>query len=201
MTPGCAVEGLRPVDQTELTSGQVLPGDLCDRTGRVLLHAGETLSAEGLARVRGVADGLYAGPNWPKPPGAPDTPSPEELMEALRSRRPGHGGEKGRRHARHAWRVRLRLTIQEGSGEWGRRQVEVTTLDISVSGFAFEFPQFINSGTVVYARFDTLPNRPAMKGVVRNCTHVSARMHRVGVEFIKLVPGEAIPYRGGEGEA
>ena len=110
---------------------------------------------------------------------------PKELLEQLEGLRGARGTAEDRRYERKSWAVVLTLQIQEGSGTYStQREVEVTTHDISVSGFAFVYRQFLHKGTYVAARFDMLPNRPTLTGVVRNCTLLEGAQHRIGVEFL-----------------
>lgn len=190
---------LRLLARDELMLGQVLPGHLCDQTGRILIRRGERLTARHLQMLdnREQRD-LYVGRDWPSANGreaATHVVTPAELVEALKRRNRSRGQHsRGRRHARHEWRTRLHVTVQECSkGMFRRREIEVTTCDLSASGFAFVSQQFIHPGTILYPRFEALPNRPTLKAVVRNCVYVTGREHRVGAEFVHLDPGESVP--------
>lgn len=102
-------------------------------------------------------------------------------------RRRGEGRRPGpiRRRARYRCRVRVELTLIEPSGVFeSRRTATVTTCDVSVDGFSFLWDGFVHPGTAVQARFGSLPNHPVLTAVVRYCTHVEGRRHRVGVEFV-----------------
>jgi hypothetical protein len=199
--PECSgTQRLRRLTEQDLVVGRTLPGAVRDGAGRVLIQSGETLSAEHLGRLgkRG-ACALYAGDDWGAPPQQTDPkPQPlraEEVVQALqrRMRIPGTDG-RIRRQQRYAWHVRLRMAILECSeGVVNRRDVEVETCDLSASGFAFLSRQFVHVGTMVYPRFTNLPKRPVLKGIVRNCTHLEGRRHRVGVEFLHLDPEEVVP--------
>ena len=189
---------LRRLDPEELVLGSVLPGHVRDQSGRILIRRGRRLSEEHLEQLQKRAVGaVYAGPDW-ETPEPPDPPTPvisaDELTAILRRRNPPHDDSRARRHRRHPWRVQLRLTIQECSqGVVERRDVVVATCDISAGGFAFVSQLYIHPGTLVYARVRSLPNRPVLKGVVRNCVHLEAREHRVGVEFVPPEEGEMFP--------
>ncbi len=114
------------------------------------------------------------------------TPTPGELIEVLRRRRESRRDAlRVRRHQRQVWRVHLSLMMLAG----GEAALE-GTCDLSAQGFSFLYDGFVYPGTIVYTRFESLPGRPLMKGIVRHCTHVDGRRHRVGVEF---VPRDADP--------
>ena len=195
-------ECLRQLDPSELVVGTVLPGAIRDDAGRVLIRAGQTLSAAHLQQVQERAGGAaYAGPDWGTPGEVEDAvaspPGPEELVHALQRRhQSGVTAGRARQQARHEWRVPMRLIIEEcGKGFLHRREIAVKTCDLSARGFAFISQQYIHVGTVIYARFITLPTRPVLKGIARNCTYLDGRRHRVGVEFLPLSPGEQVPTR------
>ncbi len=197
---------LRRADCALLKPGVILAGNLYDRSGRVLVRRGERLDGELLRRLAArQAQAVYIGPDWETPAtvsaatasdGRADVERPlsrpGEVVEELR--RHARGERRTRRHARHAWRVRLKVVIcnQPDSGP-SPRAVTVMTCDISLSGFSFLFNQYVHPGTRVYPCFETLPSRPVMKAVVRDCVHVEGRQHRVGVEFAEWEPGEGIP--------
>ncbi len=198
MRPRRETIALQPVNQQQLAPGMILPGHLRDRTGRVLIQAGTLLGPRHLAllRQRGTL-GLYAGPDWDRNPVAPpphEKPAkPAEVLAALRGRRMGGAKMRVREHERYTWSVVLRLSIEEQNLDGCRRRdVVVRTGDISVSGFAFFYDQYIHPGTLLRARFETVPGRPYLIAVVRNCTHISARRHRIGAQFVKVRRGKAI---------
>lgn len=187
---------LMPLPAGAIRIGQALPGHIRDHAGRILLHRGTLLTLERFTWLRQHhgADGLYAGPDWPAPqPATPPTPAtPEELLAALQRQSRGRG--RVRRHARHPWQAEISVCLEfHCEGTFYRRALHVATHDVSLGGFSFTCHQYVHAGTVVYARFDQLPNRPVLKGVVRNCAHLERRTHRVGVEFVKLRPHEQIP--------
>ncbi len=118
-----------------------------------------------------------------EPDPTPETTA-EEVLAALRERYRDAGGSDNRRHERYAWTVPLSLTIEEtGDSGVDSREVVVTTHDISLGGFAFIARSYVHPGSVISARFDTLPGKPRLVGVVRNCIHLSGALHRVGVQF------------------
>ena len=117
--------------------------------------------------------------------GGPWQPSPEELVHMLRRRGEGRRPGPIRRRARYRCRVRVELTLIERSGVLdSRRTATVITCDVSVDGFSFLWDGFVHPGSTVQARFESLPNHPVLTAVVRYCTHVEGRRHRVGVEFV-----------------
>ncbi|MCA9255494.1 MAG: PilZ domain-containing protein [Phycisphaerales bacterium] len=85
---------------------------------------------------------------------------------------------------RYAWKIKLHVTIVDPSG--ARREIDVTTHDLSIGGFSFIFNQYVHNGTVVIACIKALPQKPLVLCVVRNCVHVKGAMHRVGVNFEKV---------------
>jgi hypothetical protein len=197
-----ATNELRRVDRRELVLGRPLPGHLRDRSGRILIRAGRRLSENHLRvlQERGVS-GVYADLDWPPPPtvAEADTPtlSPRALVQALTSRRNHRATDRGRvrRRPRRAWQAELLVIVEQfRDGLKYRRQIKATTRDVSVAGFSFVCQQYVHLNTIVHARFDMLPSQPVMKGIVRNCAHLSGRAHRVGVEFIGLEPDEITPY-------
>jgi len=195
------VEKLRRLGAGELVVGQVLPGHLCDRTGRVLIPKGRRLTPEDLERLGTQQSGeLYAGPDWPASEGSSsqDDVAPmdvDEWMNWASKRRHGPTGGRGRtrRHPRRPWNAKLELVIEECcDGFANLLKIAVNTSDISPGGFAFTCGRFVHPGTTVYVRFRTLPGQPVIKGIVRDCIHLAGREHRVGVEFIQLQPKEAV---------
>jgi hypothetical protein len=192
------VAGLRRLRRRELVRGTPLPGHVRDRSGRILIRKGQRLSDQHLELIidREAWD-VYADADWP-PPGRSGqgdlwVPTPAELLEALKRRRPPRGeSNRVRRHTRYQWRGQLRLMLQV-TGTSQRQEVVVTTCDLSSQGFSFICDRFVYPDTVVYPHFDSLPSRPVMKGVVRNCVHLEGRQHRVGVQFVNLEPGEILP--------
>ncbi len=193
------IPGLRRLKGDDLIIGGVLRGHLRDRTGRILIRRGQRLSED---HVRLLAEretrGVYGGSDWPPAEdsdGTRATASPEELMFALNRRfRSRQDTGRVRRYARHPWRMRLKITLQENcDGVVYRLELMVTTCDVSANGFSFICKRFVHPAVILYSRFDTLPNRPVVKGIVRNCVYLESRDHRVGVEFLEPDPGERLP--------
>ncbi len=181
-----AKPNIRLIDSNELVLGEPLPGDLRDADGRILVVAGTNLSSAHLRKLgQRVITGLYAGPDWGDVQTG-RTVSASEVMDDL-FRRSGQAKPSAnqREHARHDWAVPLTLVIEE-RGEYGAvaREIEVTSVDISLGGFAFTFRQYIGAGTRVRAQFDMLPHQPRVDGVVRSCRLAEGHRHRIGVEFL-----------------
>jgi len=143
---------------------------------------------------------MYGGPEWRSgaearhnpadlPRSSRTTPAPSAVAvvdELLRRRDQGESSADQRRSPRHQWVVPLTLNLQESS-TYGQieRTIHVTAVDISRSGFAFLYRQYVAPGAQVVARFDTLPSQPQVVGIVRNCCVLDGAQHRVGVQFIK----------------
>jgi|GEM_PF-3172432 len=86
---------------------------------------------------------------------------------------------------RRQWVTNLTIWVEsELNTESNPRPLRVTTQDISRGGFSFISKRFLFPGATIRTRFDVLPQRPVIRGVVRNCSHVGAGQHRVGVQFI-----------------
>lgn len=98
---------------------------------------------------------------------------------------------------RKSWTVHLRLIIHEGAASCTPRETEAVTHDLSTGGYSFITRYYVHVGAMVEATFDTLPQRPTIIGVVRNCIHLGGAMHRVGVQFTEVrrhdAPGPADP--------
>ncbi len=112
--------------------------------------------------------------------------SPQAVIQALAKQRGKTAvTAERRRQARHAWDVNLTLDIEENlSQAVSRRTINVVTTDLSTGGFAFLHRQYIHPGSVIRARFDALPRRPVLAGVVRSCIKTQGIDHRIGVEFV-----------------
>lgn len=191
---------LRRIEPEELPLGEPLRGALRDRVGHVLVPQGRIFTAATLTALRQRAQlGVYIGGDWFRSdaPSASPTPvapcldrPPEELNDpavvaaTLRALRGEHASLAPRRHRRHTWKVKLRLELEEITvGGRRKRALTVTSSDISVQGFSFHHRNFIHPGTLVRARVESLPDRPVLAGVVRNCVHLEGSRHRIGVEF------------------
>ena len=95
-------------------------------------------------------------------------------------------GEDRRRSERLPWLRRVPVWVAEetGSGQ-GIRKLDALIHDISHGGFGFIFDQELDPGMIIRARFDGLPNRPVVTGVIRYCVQLGATHHRIGVQFTK----------------
>jgi len=196
-----ATQQLRPLGDAELVIGQPLRGDLCDSDGRVLVPRGRVLTQETLDQLgpRAIV-GLFGGPEWrsgaearhnpaDSPRSSRTTPATSAVAvvdELLRHRDQAEPTADKRRSTRHQWVVPLTLNLQESS-TYGQieRTIHVTAVDISRSGFAFLYRQYVAPGAQIVARFDTLPTQPQVVGIVRNCCVLDGAQHRIGVQFIK----------------
>jgi hypothetical protein len=112
--------------------------------------------------------------------------SAKEVFDQLHHRfgPSGRAVSNERRHDRHKWVTPLTVLIEkEPDHKSQQRDVEVTTHDISRGGFSFMFKQYLHPGTRIRTRFNALPGCPIVRGIVRNCIHLGATFHRIGVEF------------------
>ena len=140
----------------------------------------ERLSETSAAQV-GAADKAHAEPVTEPPPG---DASPEEVfLELFKRFGQGQGVPNERRFERYAWIIDLTAWLEEPSGT--TRTLDATTHDLSRGGFSFVYRQFLHAGTKIRVRFNILPNRSTVAGVVRNCDWVGGHHHRVGVEFVR----------------
>jgi hypothetical protein len=94
-------------------------------------------------------------------------------------------GPERRAVERSAWGMGLTVWFAH---PWSPRPnvgaIEVETLNVSPGGLSFLADRFIAEGSPVRARFDSLPDRPTITGIVRRCQYVGGSCHRVGVEFV-----------------
>jgi hypothetical protein len=183
---------LRPLHLNALVLGQVLPGHVRNDAGQILVRKGEVFSAAHLQSLgSGGNQAVYVGPDWDQQKSIPEVDLRELLESQKRTRGVRLGQARARRYPRHPWQCQLPMIIQDRSrGPAERHEVVVETCDISEGGFGFISQRFIHPGTIVYARFDSLPERPVKKGIVRHCAHLEGRRHQVGVEFIALGANE-----------
>jgi len=112
----------------------------------------------------------------------PASPDPAAILEAVFFRDRGLPASNERRHERRPWVARISLFIRK-SRESNPSEIHVRTCDLSRGGFSFVHSQFLHTNTVVCARFEQLPDRPAVIGVVKNCVYVGGGRHRIGVRF------------------
>ena len=185
---------LTPIEKASLTVGMRLRANVHDQSGRLLLTADTVLGPNHLNLLkRFPGDELFVCSDWKEPESEfgddkQSTPAAviKQLAEIQRKRQSDCQFIE-RKHERKSWNAVITLVIEEMvEKELARhREIEVTTLDISAGGYAFMFKEFVNPGTVVRARFEGLPNKPILVGVVRNCVDVDATQHRVGVQFMQ----------------
>ena len=173
------METLREIKPGELVAGERLEDDLCDYTGRPLLHAGHRMTVEDLRRL---PRRVYVAGRANDPP----CETAAEIVGQVFSRLgQNQTATNQRRRERRRWVVPLTIEIeQRGASDLIRSQAKVTTQDISQGGFSFAHRQFVAIGSIVRVRFDILPTKPLLHGVVRNCVLVEGMRHRIGVEFV-----------------
>ncbi len=95
-------------------------------------------------------------------------------------------GEERRRSARLPWLRQVPIWVAEETGSGRRiRKLDALIHDVSHGGFGLIFGQDLNPGTIVRARFDCLPNRPVVTGVIHYCVHLGGTHYRIGVQFTK----------------
>ncbi|MCC7145389.1 MAG: PilZ domain-containing protein [Phycisphaeraceae bacterium] len=174
---------LHPISLWDLSLGQVLHGNLCDKNGKIVLPAGCRLGETEYNALR--QQKLFVGNDWFKKASSPPaTAEPQKIIQDLGKQHTQQASPNDRReHKRFPWSVALTMQLEESGGN--HRRIEVTTLNISVGGFAFTYRQFIHPGTIVFARFETLPDKPVLKGVVRSCAPIGGMQHRIGVQFLE----------------
>jgi hypothetical protein len=178
---------LRPIDGDWLVVGRQLEGNVLDAGGRILIPAGAKLTSAHLQQLGSkLVTGLYGGSDWGDTIGPPLVSPDEPVGELIRPQEPGQPTKRQRTHQRHKWDVPLTLFVHEGTGKRVIcRKIRVIAVDLSRSGFAFIYGQYIAVNTHVQARFDRLPNKPRIEGVVRNCRLISGLGHRIGVQFVQ----------------
>ena len=110
---------------------------------------------------------------------------PDEIYDGLFDLYEPKSGLANRRQCeRKPWTTNLTVWLEEMSEQQtARRELEVTTHDISRGGVCFVHGQYLEPGTLVRLRFDSLPDRPIVTGVVATCIYVGGKQHRVGVRF------------------
>ena len=170
------MQTLRKLKPNELETGIPLPGNVYDAEGNVLLSAGRNLTR---ADKDSLPPRVYTDEEWPRRRSA-ESGIQETFM------RPGAVEPVAceRRQPRKKWTAPLTVTIEQANGnKLMRREVTVTTRDISRNGFSFIHRQFVQPGATVKAKFDMLPHQPLLIGVVRNCALLKGMEHHVGVEF------------------
>lgn len=178
---------LRRLDSNELREGMVVHTAIRDHQGRVVVRAGQTLTAEHLDSLSARAtEGLFVPATWTARMRS-ETDESEEILKILNARSVIDGKVTPRRHARHTWTVPLRVAVEERFGsDTHYRQLDVQSCDISAGGLAFFYQQFIHPGTVIHVELHSLPNVPRVTAVVRDCRLVGARRHRIGAEIVHV---------------
>jgi hypothetical protein len=178
---------LQPLEASILHAGMKLPAHIYNPRGRVLKRAGSVLSPEHVELLS--AETLMVDENWrtPRPKGT--TPDPvADLLDDLKARE--SAGDQ-RRYKRNRWETTIGLKVEErGDGNSVCRYWSVRTRDLSRAGFSFIFTRRLAKDSIVHTRFDELPRRPRIMGVVRNCLPLKDGTFRVGIEFIAAARGE-----------
>lgn len=170
-----------PIPKDQLKPGIVVPGDIVDEHGRIMIRTGTRITEHTLDTLGTTM--LFAGANWPMQ----STSTPGQVVKQLAAQRGENFEEDDRRqHTRKKWAVDLEVVVIEKQGEMTQqRLIKVQTIDISLGGFAFHFNQFLHVGTCLAARFKALPHEPILTGQVRSCVSIGGVKHRIGIEFTK----------------
>ena len=170
------MQTLRKLKPHELEADMHLPGNVYDVEGNVLLRAGRNLTR---ADKDSLPPRVYTDEEWPR------RQSVESVSQEMFTRAGAvEPVAYERRQPRKRWTAPLTVTIEQVNGsKLMRREVTVTTRDISRNGFSFIHRQFVQPGATVKAKFDMLPHQPLLIGVVRNCALLKGMEHHVGVEF------------------
>ena len=113
--------------------------------------------------------------------------SPNEVIDALAEQhKPQFDGDDRRTRLRYNWHVVLTIQVEDPSRRTtGPRQIEVTTQDISVGGFAFTHNQYVHPESILHARFEALPGKPELTAIVRSCVPLAGSQVRVGAQFVE----------------
>lgn len=136
--------------------GRAVPGDVKDRSGRVLVRGGEVLTAERVDLLSGMD--LWIDESWM---------GCEQWTEK-------------RQHVRHPWQVRTVAQIGEGSKQ---RPAEIVTEDLSCGGFSFNCKSFIHPGSPIALDVEMGGRKQRLIGTVRYCLAIEGLRHRVGVHL------------------
>ncbi len=183
--PAMANNPFIAIELDDLEVGQVLPGHLRDRDGRIIIPAGAVLTEEDIAGLKDRS--LFVGQDW-----LDNRARMRAAQAAAREGEPAGSyhlpfdlptGAELRQQQRHVWNTVLNLEITDADGS-SRRTMSVRTLNLSSGGFAFLMRQFVHPGSRVLAEFKALPGKPVVEAIVRSCTPLGGMEHRVGVQFI-----------------
>lgn len=111
------------------------------------------------------------------------------LNKIIRQLRKDVRNNKQRQNERQPWRSILKAILYESCGyEKNRRAVTVRGIDISQGGCALSINRYVARDTTILLTLP-LPGDPIVEGQVRYCQLISGRLHRIGVEFIRLFKG------------
>ncbi len=181
------IKDLCPIFQSSLSLGKVLPGNLYDEKAKLLIPKGTRLVQANLDCLNSAE--LHVGEDWPREGDSSHNANAHEILSQLAQayKQPAKKSVNQRQHTRHQWKVVLTVELHEtNGGNTSRQELEVTTQDIAVGGFSFIYKRYINPGSLSYARFETLPNKPCLKAEVKNCVNLGGFQHRIGMQFLKV---------------
>lgn len=117
---------------------------------------------------------------------APTAISAADALDALLKQKTRKESEAApRRHVRKRWTVELQVTIEETLDlSTTRRDLRVSTQDLSRGGYSFLCRNYLHPGSSVRALVSSLPGNPVLMGTVVNCSYAGDGQHRVGVKFL-----------------
>jgi hypothetical protein len=132
--------------------------------------------------------------SWGQTPFSEKPPASDEnvveLLERIRQRGPARSKKQPRLSQRHKWRTQVEVDIDESAvGGVRSRRAHVDTIDLSNNGMAFRYNSYVHIGARVTVQLP-LPGDPRVEGVVRYCGHLDGRLHRIGVQFVRVIPSE-----------
>ena len=131
-------------------------------------------------RTSKITSGSMTGPDKAAAP--PRLSAPADILRALDQHQAQRGGPDARQSPRQFLCVPANLEIRDSSAA-AVRNAGVATNNISTGGFGFIFDAHLRPGTLLRARFDSLPGKPCIDGIVRSSVRICGTQHRIGVEF------------------
>lgn len=165
-------EGLRPVHRSELRRwvGQTPPGTLYDADGLVLLAAGRVLT-ECCYRLI-VNQPLFIS-------------SQPEVEAAAKGPAGITGGRQNRRRETRVPRHQVAVvTCPIDGDEKSARRDPMAVVDVSDRGLGLVCEGVVlRPGTRVVAEVHVAAGHAAVRGIVRSCTPIAGKLHRVGLEI------------------
>lgn len=122
---------------------------------------------------------------------APDTSvETRELDDVIRQLRKNTRSRKHRSHERRDWCCRMKAVLREAGGvQHDRRTVAVKGIDLSQGGCALGINRYVARDSTLLLILP-LPDAPIVEGRVCYCELISGRLHRIGVQFIRLYTGK-----------